>query len=181
MFRSSDNNSNWKGGVCNITHVDELLDLPEYAANRKLFIQNNHIVVGECWNWTRSCFKVNGRARISIGMKSYVAARVCYVVFKNKPIGDLLVCHSCDNVLCVNPDHLWLGTSADNSKDMADKGRTQNQNGELNPIAKLTDKSVLEIRHLIKCGFSQRELATKYGVSNSTINQIHTRRIWRHI
>jgi len=181
MVRKASRNPNWKGGVCSIEHVDELLDMPEYLSDRKQFIEDNHTVVGECWNWTRSCFTSNGRARISVGVKSQLAARVSYVAFKLEPIGDLLVCHSCDNVLCVNPDHLWLGTNADNSKDMANKGRTKDQDGELNAAAKLTNESVLRIRHLIKCGITQREIAKIYGVSNGTINLIHKRKIWRHI
>lgn len=181
MVRDLNRNPNWKGGVCNITHVDELLDLPEYAANRKLFIQNNHVVVGECWNWTRSCFKVNGRARISIGIKSHVAARVCYVVFKNEPVGNLLVCHSCDNILCVNPDHLWLGTNADNSKDMADKGRTREQIGELNYSAKLTETMVKNIKKLLASNMKLKDIAKLYGTTSCNIAHIRDGRTWRHV
>jgi predicted XRE-type DNA-binding protein len=181
MVRPLDSNPNWKGGVCNITHVDELLDLPEYAANRKLFIENNHAVVGECWNWTRSCFTSNGRARISIGVKSHLAARVSYVVFNSKPVGELLVCHSCDNVLCVNPKHLWLGTSADNSKDMVEKGRSISQKGKDNHASKLNNEIVVQIRKMLKLGIKQHEIAIMFEVSKSTINQINTNRIWRNV
>ena len=179
--RSNSSNSNWKGGVCTISHLDELLENLDYLEDRKRLILSSHVIVNKCWNWTKSCFKSNGRARISIGSKSYLAARVSYLVFKLKPIGGFLVCHTCDNVLCVNPSHLWLGTNADNSADMVTRGRSLRQAGELNNAARLNDSSVLQIKHLIKCGYLQKDVAEMFNVSKGTINHIVQGRTWRHI
>jgi IS30 family transposase len=64
---------------------------------------------------------------------------------------------------------------------MVDKGRTKIQDGELNYSAKLTGSDVLEIRQYLRAGFTQRKVATMFGVSNGTINQIKLNKIWKHI
>jgi hypothetical protein len=75
-----------------------------------------------CWIWKGTIHK-NGYGRLHIGKKSCYAHRVSwYLKHGEIPIG-LCVCHTCDNPLCVNPSHLWLGTIADNMHDRDKKGR----------------------------------------------------------
>jgi len=180
--RYGSDNPNYKGGVCSIGHDDELLDHPTYLENIKQKILNSHTVSStDCWLWTGMTFTSNGRARTYLGGKTTLAARVSYLVFKRLPIGKLLVCHSCDNKLCVNPEHLWLGTAADNSRDMSEKKRTRKQNGSLNSSSVLTEDDVVIVRELLAKGLTQRYVAAQYGVSNGTISQIHLRKIWKHI
>lgn len=180
--RYGSDNPNYKGGVCSIGHDDELLDHPTYLENRKQKILNSHTVSStDCWLWTGMTFTSNGRARISLGGKTTLAARVSYLVFKRLPIGELLVCHSCDNILCVNPEHLWLGTCADNSRDMSEKGRTRLQDGVLNNQAKLTGRQVKSIRSRCRNGELQKHIAKEFGVSASLIGLIHRRKIWKHV
>ena len=88
---------------------------------------------------------------------------------------------ACDNVLCVNPDHLWLGTCADNSKDMANKNRTKDQKGALNHIAKLSEEKIREIRKHLSKGMKQYEVAKLFGVTKGLISQVHRRLIWKHV
>lgn len=164
-----------------VKHVDDLLKYPNYAHNKAVII-SNAVTVTEtgCWEWNRSVSN-EGRAVIRILGKIHHTSRVSYVVFKREPVVDLLVCHSCDNVLCVSPDHLWLGTPADNMKDMSDKGRYRDQKGELHNLAKLTEDKVLEIRRLATIGYSQIKLSEMYGVSFQQISRIIKRERWKHI
>ncbi len=75
---------------------------------------------GDCWLW-RGSVNPQGYGTFSFGGKSRGAHRVSYLLSKGE-IGDgLCVCHTCDNPPCVNPDHLWLGTQADNMRDMGSK------------------------------------------------------------
>lgn len=180
--RYGSNNSNYKGGVCSIGHDDDLLNYPAYLENRKQKILNSHTVSPTgCWEWTGGVFRKSGRARIATGVRTTNAARVSYIAFKRQAIGELLVCHSCDNVLCVNPNHLWLGTEADNSQDMADKGRTKQQDGEMNTSAKLNENQVRDIRSRQRDGELQKNLAKEFGVSPSLIGMICRRIIWTHV
>lgn len=93
------------------------------------------------------------------------------------------VCHRCDNPPCVNPDHLFAGSHADNMADMARKGRgaTRPILGEAHHFARLTDEQVLEIRARCAAGENQHDIAREFGVVNSNVSMIHRRQTWRHL
>ena len=175
-------NPNWAGGICDIETLDDLLKFPDYCDEKRKFILENSTEVGDCRNWLLGK-NDRGRARMNIGNKARMAARVAYVVFNRKPIGGLLVCHSCDNLLCVNPDHLWLGTQKDNLSDMYRKGRDVHAplKGEDFPLAKLTNSKVLEMRELHALGWKQSWLAKRYGVHPSIVSLAVRRLIWKHV
>jgi hypothetical protein len=98
------------------------------------------------------------------------------------PIPDGLdVLHTCDVPLCVNPDHLWLGTHVDNNRDRDMKGRTGAPRGEKSPNAKLTAAKVQEIRFRYDLGELQKDLAREFGVNQTAISSITRRRTWAHV
>lgn len=118
-------NGNWKGGISLIRRADDLLTTTKQArAEITKKLMSSYVVdpVTGCWNWTGSVFKSNGRACLNIGVR-LLASRLMYVAVYRKPLGELCVLHSCDNVLCVRPAHLKPGTNQDNSDDMIAKGR----------------------------------------------------------
>lgn len=94
----------------------------------------------------------------------------------------LCVCHSCDNPPCINPDHLWLGTQADNQADKYLKRRSSAPSGEQNHNAKLTELQVRGIKRLLQDPNANPYLiATDYGVSFSTIFSIRRGQTWKHV
>ena len=132
---------------------------------------------GGCWEWTGG--RIHGYGAFAVKRKPIRAHRYSYELHNGKVPKSLLVCHTCDVPSCVNPEHLFVGTHADNSADMVSKERQAHQRGELHPSSKLTDEDVLEIRSA--AGFYQRELAKKYGISRSHISMILHRKRWAHI
>lgn len=86
------------------------------------------------------------------------------------PQGDF-VCHSCDNRACINPEHLFLGTPIDNNKDMEQKGRARHPKGQDHGRAKVSDDTVLLLRHL-KGRRTYRELMQLSGLGKSQIYNI---------
>ncbi len=133
----------------------------------------------DCWEWQAFCNPA-GYGMFRLGGQTYQAHRIAYKLAKGEP-GDLCVCHTCDNPKCCNPNHLWLGTCADNGRDMAEKGRATR--GEKNPNSVLTLAQVIEIKAMLKdysWGVASA-LGKKYGVSEATISKIKTGQKWAHV
>ncbi len=114
------------------------------------------------------------RGRMGYGFVRYDgrpqrAHRVAYQLACG-PIPDgMFVCHKCDVPSCVNPDHLFLGTPADNMRDMAAKGRNVTMDGATNGLARLTRESARAIfvdRRL------RREIAREYGITKTSVTEI---------
>ena len=134
-----------------------------------------------CWIWTGSCGQA-GHGQImadrNIGPSRRLRQthRVSWEIHYG-PIPDgLCVLHKCDNPACVRPDHLFIGTKADNTADML--GKQREARGVDLPQAKLTEKQVLEIR---ASDAPQRELARRYSVSQPAISNIKRGVYWRHL
>ena len=134
-----------------------------------------------CWNVKPTAR--GGYGKIGIFGRTSLYHRVSFELHKG-PIPDgMMVCHKCDNPSCVNPDHLFLGTAQDNMDDKIKKGRHKGaKTGILNHLAKLVDWQVSEIRAHIQDGkLKQHEIASLYGVSQTTINNIKTGKRWGHV
>lgn len=119
----------------------------------------------ECWEWIGPL--VSGRYGNAIyKLKAFLAHRLSWILHFGEIPEGMVVCHKCDNIKCVNPDHLFIGTQGDNVRDMFAKGR--NQTGVL------SDEDVRSIRESSK---SRDELVAHYSVSRRTINDIITKRV----
>lgn len=92
-----------------------------------------------------------------------------------------VVRHSCDNPSCVNPEHLEIGTQADNVQDMLTRGRKTTVRGSAHKVAKLNEADIPKIRLLLADGKSQREVARAFGVNQKLIWRIATGKSWRHV
>ena len=139
-----------------------------------------------CWLWERG---TTPKGYGSIQRRDYngYAHRFSYLRFKGEIPDGMLVCHTCDNPYCVNPDHLWLGTHRDNSHDSLNKGRNAavvspetQPFGERHGLAVLTEEKVINIRKLYG-QYTYDQLAEQFGCSPATICQVVRRVTWTHI
>lgn len=153
-----------------------------------------------CWPWMTSVNEA-GYGRVRYHQKEWKSSRLAWFLTYGDP-GEMFVCHHCDNPVCCNPSHLFLGTQKDNMKDSAEKGRHPRNRtgylpsgdqhhsklrpevvarGERNGAAVLTEEKVREIRRKRKEGVTLRALAGEYGVSRGAIVFITTYKTWRHV
>jgi hypothetical protein len=151
-----------------------------------------------CWLWTGAGDKYGVFSRDG---QDYSTHRYAFTRAYGPTPPELLVCHTCDNPLCVRCDdegryelngvlyprrgHLWLGTYQANIDDMIAKGRRvygAHYYGENNRAAKLTSSEVREIRARYAAGgITHHELGLEFAVSHSTIYQIVCRKTWRNL
>lgn len=136
---------------------------------------------GQCWEWrariSRGGYGIFGTAK-KYGGRQFLAHRFSYAMKNGGTPAELHVLHRCDNKLCVNPDHLFIGTHLDNMRDMAAKGRIPCRKGERNNKAKLDAWDVICIRADRR---PYRLIAADYGIHNSQVSLIKTRKNWAHI
>ncbi len=112
--------------------------------------------------------------------KRLFAHRVSWELANGEIPGDLCVLHRCDNPPCVNPAHLFLGTQADNMRDMDEKGRRRvaDHNRTGNPNAKLTEQDVINIRSLRANGATTVSLSSAFGITTGHVSRICLKQNW---
>ena len=139
-------------------------------------------IPGGCWEWNAYCDK-RGYGIFRLDSRTVRAHRLSAFWAGILPSLDseLLACHHCDNPKCVNPEHLFAGTDADNAQDRIKKGREHYPIGETNPRAKLTENDILAMRQLVANGIPRKDIASQYEISLSQVNNIVNRKHWSHI
>ena len=152
-----------------------LLNFDQSFINRfwdKVNKRNNNL----CWEW------IGARSASGYGVygkPNKYAHRVSYVLHYGKLPMNLFVCHKCDNPICVNPYHLFLGNHSDNMKDRNKKKRSNLPKGEKHFNSKLSKSNVKEIRSVYKQRlFNQHELAYIFNVHVMTINDVIKGKSW---
>jgi hypothetical protein len=145
------------------------------------YVANNYIPVPEsgCWLWLgaqgRRGYGLVGNSR----QKIVRAHRLFYAFYKGEIPAGFFVCHKCDTPMCVNPDHLFVGSPADNVTDMIKKGRSGIDGaGSTNGRAKLTEEQAIAIFHDRR---KKREIASAHGVSIPTVISIQKGYGWPHL
>jgi len=176
-------NVHYSHGFCR-THYVEKRDSGELKIRPYLFGKSlaERIRLGSepdpqtgCWNWARA--KVNtGYGQIRYGDKLLLAHRASYLATHGEIDDDLDVCHRCDNRLCVNPAHLFLGTDQDNSDDKLSKEREAR--GEGHGMSLLTNDDIIKIRSDPR---GNTAVAREYNVSQGCISMIRSRKRWKHV
>lgn len=146
----------------------------------RLFIGIDRSDSNSCWIFKARTVDKDGYARIR---QNYIYKRVHRASWELKngkiPKG-MLVCHKCDVRLCINPNHLFLGTQKDNMRDMVNKNQAiNNRRGEKHNKAKLKESDVITIRELRKLGTPCRKIAKIYKMDNSTIHDIVNYTLWK--
>lgn len=133
-----------------------------------------------CWNWLGNSFqgkRGDRYGRFRDGTKKQVNAhRFAYELWNGPITNGLWVLHCCDNGLCVNPDHLFLGTQIDNEADKDAKGRRLR--GASHPNSTLTEEKVRAIFYDTR---PRKILEAEYGVSKATICHIKLKYTWSHL
>ena len=139
-----------------------------------------------CIEWPRGRIR-SGYGRLTVDGREVYAHRWTWEQHHG-PIPDgMVVCHSCDNPPCVNIDHLWLGTQADNMRDKLAKKRQPmgdahwSRRLQRGGNERLTRDQVIAIRAARAAGVRQNVLAKEYGVDPNSISNIYRRRTWKHV
>lgn len=150
-----------------------------------------------CWGWDAAKTKF-GYGQLRVARHCVPAHRLSWTFFRGPIPAGLCVLHRCDNPPCCRPDHLFLGTKADNTADMISKGRRRGggpsgekswsrnnpdrlARGERCGAARLTEGDVQTIRHLYDGGATLAEVGARFGVNLGTIWCIIHRKTWAHV
>lgn len=145
-----------------------------------------------CIEWT-GARNTSGYGWRSFRGKATGAHRAAWIMAHGEIPEGVCVCHRCDNRLCVNVEHLFLGSHAENMADMRQKDRRKgiapsrlgDMRGSNNGRAKLNEVAVRQIRAEYiatrEDGVTTYDLAKKYGVSPSSMQALIRGDTWRHV
>lgn len=127
----------------------------------------------DCWNWL-GLQRTGKYGRVTFYSSVYQAHRVAYFLATQEDSLELVVCHTCDNPLCCNPRHLWLGFSSNSMRGTP-------HSGSENWSAKLTEAQAYKIRAMRADGHALKEVAELFGISVSEVSLIALRKRWAHL
>ena len=147
----------------------------KHHRRNKLFNSRYKILKNGCWEWQGS----RDKEGYSLCGLNKFGHRYSYEKHKGKIPENTCVCHTCDNRGCVNPDHLWLGSSRENQYDKIKKRRQSKGSRMGNAI--LDELQVLKIRKKLELGQTPLNISKEFGVSRMAIYAIRARRVWKHI
>ena len=137
--------------------------------HHRFWIQVDKKSETECWNWKG--YKVKGYGKIKMQGKHVFAHRLSFTIHNRQLERGECVLHRCDNPSCVNPNHLFAGTRADNNHDKCAKGRYSK--GEDCPLGKLTQEQADYIRaNYVKRKTPLIHFARMFGTGTSMIHRI---------
>jgi hypothetical protein len=154
--------------------VNAVAPLPPVATKMRKPFDQKYVPVPEsgCWLWT-SGWDSDGYGLAANNVKAH---RLSFELHTGPIPKGFFVCHRCDTPACVNPEHLFLGTPLDNSRDMAEKGRSVK--GQKQTNSKLTEA---DVRRIVASTEPSASLCKRLGVSSCLIRHIRNGRAWRHI
>lgn len=153
------------------------------ASVPELLLRTNKVQRGfdsPCWEWIGST-SPKGYPVFSISGKTLQVHRAVWEHANGIIPKGLCACHRCDNPLCINPNHIFIGTRADNNFDRDSKGRHVALRGESHGMHRLTEEQIKEIRLLASQGIPHTHLERKFDLSGGHVGQIVHRKIWRHV
>lgn len=184
MIKSWDVTCMKRAGVCDMRICDKGVPVHfDLDSTKKRFEDKVKIdSISGCWNWNAG-WKTDGYPQFWLSDRNMRGNVASYLIYHGTIFQGMVVCHKCDNIKCVNPNHLFLGTASDNQKDSWPKGR-QNQSGESNGYSLLSDEIVCYIRTMRKSYGAGLVaiLSTMPTINPSTVkNIIYNEDYWPHI
>ncbi len=165
------------GKAARARKIDVVTENAEVIFWQKVAVSSD---INVCWPWTRGKNQ-KGYGTSNLNGTSISSHRLAWYFTHKKHPKNLCVCHSCDNPACCNPNHLFLGTIAENNADKVKKGRAKGMKGSSHPMAKLSDSDVVDIFNLRKTGQKLKDIAKKYHVTEASVSYIARGRTWSNV
>ncbi len=139
-----------------------------------------------CWLWTRGVAAKMGYASVYVGRsrtggRNAGGHRLAWAALHGAVPAGMCVCHRCDQPSCVNPDHLFLGSHRDNTRDMIRKGRKPVLCGEKSPTAVRTESTVREVLRSHRGGEGPTSIARRMGMTLHAAKALIYGRKWRRV
>jgi hypothetical protein len=157
------------------------------AHAKRDFLLSNYVeeegpLATPCWIWQRAC-NSHGYGHLGLDHFHYLAHRLMWILVNGPVPDELWVLHKCDEKICVNPDHLFLGDPQTNVDDMWAKGRANPTPviGSQHGNTSLIEDKIAAIRHRVDQGKSYGLVASEFGISSQVVGQIARGDSWAHV